>query len=342
MRALLLWLLIPALSYGQGICDIEIVGFNPISTDITLAINGGYCTPEAGDSIGEFLLSLAFNPALDDNGDWGCIYPNGWAYLIFPLNFPGFDIGEGDDDMLQTGDTVSFTLNEIPTFGSGTAYCWIDIMQSGAYYEECLVLSVWQINDSYALDGSEVGQGGFPYPDVDVLNSWIMWSLNGACDPPPPPIVYGCTDMFAYNYNFAASQDDGSCIYQGCQDPLALNYCDDCEVEGPCIYAPDDGGSGEDCNDPFIFVANTFSPNNDGLNDYWRPVTRKECWWKWECRVYNRWGTLVWISYDPDNKWIGEHLDSFVPDGVYTWTLKASSWGSEKVVSMSGNVTVFR
>ena len=48
----LLWFLIPALSYGQGICDIEILGFNPISTDMTIVINGGYCPPAAGDSIG--------------------------------------------------------------------------------------------------------------------------------------------------------------------------------------------------------------------------------------------------------------------------------------------------
>ena len=174
MRTVLLWILIPVLSYGQGTCDIEIIGFNPISTDVTLAINGGYCAPEAGDSIGEFLLSLAFNPPLEDNGDWGCIYPNGWAYLIFPLNFPGFDIGEGEDDILQTGDTVTFTLDEVPSFGSGTAACWIDIMQSGAYYEECLVLTIWQINDSYVLDGSDSGLGGFPYPDADIWNSWIM------------------------------------------------------------------------------------------------------------------------------------------------------------------------
>lgn len=339
MRAVLLWFLIPVLSYGQGVCDIEIIGFNPISTDVTLAINGGYCTPEAGDSIGEFLLSLAFNPALEDDSEFPCFYDNGWAYLIFPLNFPGFDIGEGSDQILQTGDTVSFALDEIPAFGSGTAACWIDIMQSGAYYEECLVLTIWQINDSYPLDGSNTGLGGFPYPDADIFNSWIMWSLNGACDPPPPPIVYGCTDMFAYNYNFAASQDDGTCIYQGCQDPLALNYCDDCEVEGPCIYEPP---GGEDCSDPLVFIANTFSPNNDGLNDYWKVVTRAECWLTWELRIYNRWGTLVWLSYDPDAKWLGEKLESFVPDGVYTWALKAKTYQSTKVIDMAGNVTIFR
>ena len=321
---------------------MEIIGFNPISTDMTIAVNGGYCGTPA-DSIGEFLLALAFQPPIENVQDqFPCFYENGWSYLIFPLDFPGFDVGEGEDDILQTGDTLSFNLLEVPFFGSGSAECWVDIMQSGAYFEECLILTIWQINDSGCLDGSCEGLGGFPYPDTDIWNNWVQWSLNGACDPPPPPIVYGCTDMFAYNYNIEANQNDGSCIYQGCQDPEALNYCEECEVEGECIYPPDDGGSDTDCNDPSIFVPNTFSPNQDMVNDYWKPITKSSCWWRWECRVYNRWGALVWISYDPDDKWLGERLEAFVPDGVYTWVIEASSWQSEKVVRMAGHVTVFR
>lgn len=340
------WILIPFLYAGTafGQCDIEIYGFNPISTDMTIVVNGGYCGTEA-DSIGEFLLGISFTLDLDGNfpdvSEFDCFYDNNWALLIFPLDFPGFDIGEGSDQILQTGDTISFTLNEIPSFGSGTADCWIDIMQSGAYFQECVIMNVWQINDSANIFG-EGGLGGFPYPDENVLNSWINWSLNGACDPPPPPIVYGCTDMFAYNYNSVATMDDESCIYQGCMDGEALNYCPECMVPGDCIYEPDDGGSGDDCNDPAIHAPNTFTPNNDGLNDYWRPITMYDCWWRWEVRVYNRWGTLVWVSYDPRDKWLGNRLGYFVPDGVYTYTIKGTTWESQKVVSMAGHITVFR
>lgn len=337
MKKVLFWFLIPYLSYGQ--CDIEIVGFNPISTDVTIAVNGGYCGTQT-DSIGEFLLALTFQPPVDNvQEEFNCFYDNGWALLIFPLDFPGFDIGEGEDDLLQTGDTITFNLLEVPTFGSGTAYCWIEVMQSGAYFEECLVLTIWQINDSECLDGSCEGLGGFPYPDINVWNNWVEWSLNGACDPPPPPIVEGCTDMFAYNYNEVATEDDGSCIYQGCLDPEAINYCEECTVVGPCEYYPEEG---ENCNDPLIFCPNTFTPNGDLMNDYWKPVTNADCWWKWECKVYNRWGTVVWVSYDPSDKWIGNRLAAFVPDGVYVWTIKATTFQSTKAVEINGTVTVFR
>ena len=333
------WLLffLPLLSWGQ--CDMEIVGFNPVSTDVTLAINGAYCGTET-DSIGEFLLALSFNPQIENIQDtYPCFYDNGWALLIFPLNFPAFEIGQGEDNILQTGDTVTFNLLETPLFGSGTAGCWVEVMRSAAYFEECLVLTIWQINDSACLDGSCEGLGGFPYPDNNLWNNWVEWSLNGACDPPPPPIVEGCTDMFAYNYNETATEDDGTCVYQGCLDPDALNYCEECTIEGECIYNPP---GGDDCNDPQIWCSNTFTPNSDLQNDFWKPVTRNECWWRWECKVYNRWGTLVWVSYDPADKWLGNRLGYFVPDGVYTWTIRATTFSSTKAVEIQGHVTIFR
>ena len=38
------------------------------------------------------------------------------------------------------------------------------------------------------------------------------------------PLVYGCMDTSASNYNFSASYDDGSCYYLGCMDSLSVNY----------------------------------------------------------------------------------------------------------------------
>ena len=350
-----LWFIICSLWFFQlnemfGQCDIEIYGFNPITTAVTLVVNGGQCGTEA-DSIGEFLLGLEFLPALEDNpypcfstqGDEDSVIGNEveTSLVIFPLNFPGFDIGEGEDDILQTGDTITFRLNDVQLPGSGISQCWFDVFLEGSYMEECLALVVVQINDSDTFYG-DYGLAGFPFPDEDFMNSYIPFSYNGACDPPPPPLVDGCTDIFAYNYNQYATVDDDTCIYQGCLDPDALNYCEECTVEGDCIYPPDDNGSGTDCNDPGIFTPNTFTPNNDGLNDYWRPVTRRDCWWTWEVRVYNRWGTLVWWSQDPEDKWLGNKLGAFVPDGVYTYTIKGKTWQSQKTVSMAGHITIFR
>ena len=49
--------------------------------------------------------------------------------------------------------------------------------------------------------------------------------------------VYGCTDIYAYNYNPEASYDDGSCEYEGCIDQYAINYNPDATIDdGSCDY----------------------------------------------------------------------------------------------------------
>ena len=50
--------------------------------------------------------------------------------------------------------------------------------------------------------------------------------------------VYGCTDLFATNYDSLATLDDGSCYYTGCLDRFATNYCSSCSVgdSSYCTY----------------------------------------------------------------------------------------------------------
>lgn len=74
-------------------------------------------------------------------------------------------------------------------------------------------------------------------------------------------------------------------------------------------------------NCPFYFLPNVFTPNFDGRNDVFRPFP-----WKFvesvDFQVYNRWGTLVWRTTDPNLNWTGDHLDSgqICADGTYHYT----------------------
>lgn len=53
----------------------------------------------------------------------------------------------------------------------------------------------------------------------------------------PPPVVEGCTNPAAYNYNVAADRDDGSCVQvvKGCTDPKSPNYDENANTDdGSC------------------------------------------------------------------------------------------------------------
>lgn len=113
----------------------------------------------------------------------------------------------------------------------------------------------------------------------------------------------------------------------------------DCDTGLPCDT---DGFVDEDCES--VFVPNTFTPNNDGINDsFYATMQYTDCWLDWHLQIYNRWGDMIWQTFDPDAQWYGEgpSQDYYVADGVYVWIIKAK--GREGLtLDLQGHVTVLR
>ena len=112
----------------------------------------------------------------------------------------------------------------------------------------------------------------------------------------------------------------------------------DCETGLPC----EDNPGIDICDDNSIFIPNTFSPNNDGVNDIFYAVTDMTCWLTWKLQIYNRWGTLVKEMTDPSDYWTGVSYSGhwLCPDGVYIWKLDATGPGS--ATHLNGHITIFR
>ena len=112
----------------------------------------------------------------------------------------------------------------------------------------------------------------------------------------------------------------------------------DCETGEPC---EDDPGI-DVCDDNSIFIPNTFTPNNDGVNDIFYAITDMTCWLTWKLQIYNRWGTLVKEMTDPSDYWTGVSYSGhwLCPDGVYTWKLDATGPGHS--TQLNGHLTIFR
>ena len=171
--------------------------------------------------------------------------------------------------------------------------------------------------------------------DEEALNyNPDAWFDDGSCEYD----IFGCTDPFASNYNPLATIDDGSCILilAGCTDPEAINYNPNAgEDDGSCVY--DDFCSG-------IFAPNTFTPNNDGVNDIWTLITDPSCWVDWHILIYDRWGRLVWESTTPGEVWMGSNYkgNHYVADGIYVYTAKGIGYNPNNTFQKSGYITIFR
>ncbi|MBX3164328.1 MAG: gliding motility-associated C-terminal domain-containing protein [Bacteroidetes bacterium] len=90
--------------------------------------------------------------------------------------------------------------------------------------------------------------------------------------------------------------------------------------------------------DFFVYVPNTFTPNNDNLNDEFRAVTRgiKE----FKLSVFNRWGTKVFESTNVNLGWDGTYKGEPCKVDVYVWKITVVNAKEEK--KLQGTVMLER
>ena len=94
-------------------------------------------------------------------------------------------------------------------------------------------------------------------------------------------------------------------------------------------------------NDCTIRIPSAFSPNADGLNDYFYPLQALKAK-QLVFRIYDRYGQLVFISRDWTQKWDGNFKGRPMPVGVYLWMMEYIESGSGIRISRKGTVSLIR
>jgi gliding motility-associated-like protein len=94
----------------------------------------------------------------------------------------------------------------------------------------------------------------------------------------------------------------------------------------------------------WIYAPNTFTPDNDGVNEVFKPIVSGIDESTYLLSIFNRWGELVFETTDPNQAWIGDHQRGkhYVPNGTYVWRLTARHKYNADVISEGGHVTIIR
>jgi gliding motility-associated-like protein len=89
-----------------------------------------------------------------------------------------------------------------------------------------------------------------------------------------------------------------------------------------------------------IYLPNAFTPNGDGLNDYFGvPGLNKIRLIK--LTVYNRWGQLIFETNDINNRWDGRYKKSLQPVGIYIYYVEMENLNGKRITK-KGFVTLIR
>lgn len=91
--------------------------------------------------------------------------------------------------------------------------------------------------------------------------------------------------------------------------------------------------------EPILFVPNSFSPNNDKLNDFWFP--KGFCISEYVCYIYNRWGEKIVQLNQLDEQWDGTHKGKDATDDVYIYKIEAKGY-NKNYLYKTGHIYIVR
>ena len=94
------------------------------------------------------------------------------------------------------------------------------------------------------------------------------------------------------------------------------------------------------CLDSYIYIPNAFTPNGDGLNDFFEPKVLyiKE----YHLLIFNRWGEEIFESFDSKYLWNGKTQNNEgIMDGVYVYKFSYKD-NKNKYNQIIGKITLLK
>lgn len=91
------------------------------------------------------------------------------------------------------------------------------------------------------------------------------------------------------------------------------------------------------------YVPNTFTPDGDALNNIFTPVfTSGFDPQSYHLTIFNRWGEVIFESYDPKGGWDGK-IDIYdAPEGTYTYAIDFKTVSTDEILRVTGHVLLMR
>lgn len=216
----------------------------------------------------------------------------------------------GNDTTICEGTTLNLNAGAPGTWSTGTLTTLLPVSAPGNY-------SV-VVNDGVciSLDSIDIYMD---YAPLDVLPD----SVTHCAD---LPITLNAGENLGETYSWSTSETSASIIppTTGTYTLISSNYCGTRTETIEIIY--------EKCEFT-LFVPNSFTPNNDGINDVWFPVFDQLD--VIEITVFNRWGEPIFEGNKQQYFWSGNVRggDYYAPNGAYAYKiLYRSQFGDDKII----------
>ncbi len=91
-----------------------------------------------------------------------------------------------------------------------------------------------------------------------------------------------------------------------------------------------------------IYAPNSFTPDGDEHNQSWRVYMEGIDVYDFELLIYNRWGELIWESYDIEIGWDGTYGGKIAEQGTYTWVIRTKDLINDAKYTYEGHINLLK
>ncbi len=216
----------------------------------------------------------------------------------------------GNDTTICEGTTLNLNAGAPGTWSTGNFATLLPVSSPGNY-------SVI-VNDGVCVSLDSINIY-LDFAPLDVLPD----SITNCSD---IPIVLNAGENLAESFSWSTSETTSSITptVSGTYTLVSTNYCGTRTENIEITY--------EKC-EYTLFVPNSFTPNNDGVNDVWFPVFDElEVV---EITVFDRWGKIIFEGNKNNFYWSGNvrNGDHYAQDGTYAYRiLYKSKFGDSEII----------
>ncbi len=248
--------------------------------------------------------------------------------------FPILDLAEGKDSLvLCEGESINLSAG---SFSAGHTFLWsTGESNSTILIDESGIYSLMVANQNCsAHDTVTVVSVNLPQ---NVLQDTAGTLSLVYCMDEQKTVTLSATynNPFPMDYSYLWNTGESSSVItiKEAGDYSVVVSKDHCETKSEISvidYCPSS-----------IFIPNGFTPNEDGLNEEFKPIGKYLN--HYEMFIYNRWGELIFTSTDINQGWDGTYLGKPVQMDVYVWKVNYSynkESGLEKRKQQIGTVTL--
>jgi gliding motility-associated-like protein len=172
----------------------------------------------------------------------------------------------------------------------------------------------------------------------------LLWTPNPGT-PENSNLVFTATDPHAVEFHWTIDNDD----FQSGQQVAHL-FTDQIGGEYPvCLSVLDRYGCADTLCDtvpviiPDLFVPLAFTPDGNGVNDVFLPISTDIVANDYEMSVFDRWGQIVFHSKDPNEGWDGKGKNGKdLPTGTYVWRISFRPVYTSDKTDRFGTITLMK